>query len=55
MSMLRSLGCKVGWHSWEPPVGDVSGAHLTCLYCRKEKKVDTGRPPDAHDKSHIHS
>lgn len=55
MSMLRTLGCKVGWHSWEPVVGDVAGAHHKCLYCGKTKRVDPGNPPDAHDKSQIHS
>ena len=50
MSVFRTIGCKLGWHSWEPVVGDISGAHHTCLYCHKAKPVDTGRPPDAHDK-----
>lgn len=54
MSLLRTVGCKVGWHSWEPLVGDVSGAHHTCLFCHKKKYVDTGSPPEAHDKSGIH-
>jgi hypothetical protein len=54
MSMLRTIGCKVGWHSWEPIVGDIAGAHHKCLYCHKTKRVDTGKPPDAHDKSQIH-
>lgn len=53
MSMLRTIGCKLGWHIWEPVVGDISGAHHTCLYCHKTKQVDTGRPPDAHDKYQI--
>lgn len=55
MSMLQTIRCAVGWHSWEPPVGDVGGAHHTCLYCGRTKPVNTGRPPDAHDKSGIHS
>lgn len=55
MSMLRTIGCKVGWHSWEPLVGGAAGsAHHTCLYCHKTKGVDTGNPPEAHDKSRIH-
>lgn len=55
MSMLRTIGCKVGLHSWEPLVGDVAGAHHKCLYCGRVKRVDTGKPPDAHDKSDIHT
>jgi hypothetical protein len=55
MSMLRTIRCAVGWHSWEPPVGEVGGARHTCLYCGRTKAVNTGRPPDAHDKSGIHS
>lgn len=55
MSMLRTIGCKMGWHVWEPIVGDVAGAHHQCLYCGKTKRVDTGQPPEAHDKSQIHS
>ena len=50
MSMLRSIGCTLGWHSWEPLVPDVAGAHHSCLYCGKTKKVDTGKPPEAHDR-----
>jgi hypothetical protein len=54
MSILRSIGCKVGWHSWEPLASDMTGeAHHKCLYCGKVKSVDTGHPPDAHDKSQI--
>lgn len=56
MSMMRTIGCKVGWHSWEPLVSDMAGeAHHRCLYCGKTKTVNTGRPPDAHDKSDIHT
>lgn len=47
-SMLRTIGCKVGWHTWGPVVGDVSGAHNKCLYCHKTKSVNTGKPPDGH-------
>ena len=53
-SMLRTIGCKVGWHNWRPVGGNVSGAHHKCLYCHKTKRVDTGKPPDAHDKSQTH-
>ncbi|GAA1948679.1 hypothetical protein GCM10009798_04830 [Nocardioides panacihumi] len=55
MSMLRAIGCKVGWHDWGPVGGDVAGAHHTCRYCDKTKRVDTGKPPEAHDKSAIHT
>ena len=55
MSMLRTIGCKVGWHRWGPIVGDVAGGHRTCLSCDKEKRVDTRKPPEAHDKSGIHT
>lgn len=54
MSMMRAIGCTVGWHNWGPVVGDVAGAHHTCLYCDKTKRVDTGTPPEAHDKSYLH-
>lgn len=55
MSMLRSAMCRLGWHSWEPLVADVAGAHHSCLYCGTTKKVDTGQPPEAHDKGGIHT
>ena len=55
MSMLRSVECKLGLHSWEPLVAEVNGAHHTCLYCGTTKRVDTGKPPDAHDKAQIHT
>lgn len=55
MSMLQSIKCKAGWHSWEPLVGDFTGAHHSCLYCGKTKSVDTRKPPHAHDKSNIHT
>jgi hypothetical protein len=55
MSLMRTVGCKLGWHAWEPVVGDVAGAHHQCLYCGTIKRVDTGHPPDAHDKSGIHT
>ena len=42
MNMMRTIGCKVGLHTWEPVVGDASGAHHKCLYCHKTKRVDTG-------------
>jgi hypothetical protein len=44
-SMLRTIGCKVGWHNWRPVGGNVSGAHHKCLYCHKTKSVGTGKPP----------
>lgn len=53
MNMMRTIGCKVGLHTWEPVVGNASGAHHKYLYCHKTKRVDTGKPPDAHDKSRI--
>jgi hypothetical protein len=27
MSMVRTIGCHLGWHAWEPLVADVAGAH----------------------------
>ena len=50
MSILRTIECHLGWHAWEPLVGDVASAHRQCLYCGKVKKVDTGQPPEAHDR-----
>jgi hypothetical protein len=55
MNIWQSVACRLGLHSWEPPVGDTTGAHHTCLYCGRTKRVDDGRPPDAHDKASIHS
>ena len=50
MSMLQTIRCRFGWHLWGPVSGDVAGAHHQCRACGKIKPVDTGRPPDAHDK-----
>ena len=51
MVMLQGVRCKFGWHHWGPIAGDVAGCHHECTYCRKVKPIDTGRPPDTHDKS----
>jgi hypothetical protein len=50
MTMLQDIRCTFGWHRWGPVTGDVAGAHHQCTYCGKAGFVDTGRPPDAHDK-----
>jgi len=54
MSVLRDIGCKFGLHRWGPITGDIAGAHHECTYCGRVKRIDDGRPPDAHDKLGIH-
>jgi hypothetical protein len=47
-SRLRTIGCKVGLHKWEPVIADVSSAHHRCFHCHKTKHVDPRKPPDSH-------
>lgn len=54
MSVLRGIGCKLGLHRWGSVTGDIAGAHHQCTHCGTVKPVDTGRPPDAHDKLRHH-
>ena len=49
MSAPRSFRCRLGWHSYGPIEGDDLGAHQTCAFCQRTRKVDTHQPPEMHD------
>lgn len=55
MYTLQAIRCKLALHHWGPVTGDVAGAHHQCTYCGRVRPLDTGRPPDAHDKLDVHT
>jgi hypothetical protein len=54
MYLLQGIRCALFLHRWGPATGDVAGAHHECSYCGRVRPLDTGRPPEAHDKLALH-
>ncbi len=50
MSVLQSIRCKLGSHTWGVLKGDNWGGYRDCTYCGKSKRLGPTRPPEAHDK-----
>ena len=54
MSMIRDFAHRLGMHNWQVPEGDDYGAHWTCSYCGKVKRLYPDGPADAHDNLGLH-